>query len=209
MRAWQWMASVALAAGLAGCGSPEPINYYTLVPGFDQTRPAASSAVRDAVASSGAVAVQVLPVSLPVELDTSRLLVRTGPGAMVPFNGERWMGQLSDQIRAALSDNLSRKLDLPAVQSDAQAADGAIWRVQIEVQRFESTPQGLAGLEAVWRVRHSDRKDQPPLCHSRLQRQSETADVASLVQAHQANIDSLASEMAAAIATGRCPAAAG
>ena len=201
MRAWQWTAGMALVALVAGCGSSTPINYYTLVPGFDKVEPAAQSA---SAASSDVVAVQVLPVTMPIELDTSKLMVRTGSGVMTPFNGERWVGQLSDQIRAALSEGLSRKLGLPAVQNDGPAADGAIWRVQVEVQRFESTPQGMAGLEAVWRVRHSERKAQPPLCHSRLQQQSETGDIAGLVQAHQDNIDALAAEMAASIAAGRC-----
>lgn len=203
MQAWKGMAGAALAlalAALAGCSASPAVRYYTLLPGLD-AGPDAAPAAR---AEGGAV--QVLPVSLPAELDTTQMLVRTGPGEVVPFNGERWTGYLSDQIQASLSATLSRRMGLPAVQSDVPGV--AVWRAHVNVQRFESTPQGQAGMEAVWRLRKPGSQAEPPLCYSRFSRTADTAGVAGLVQAHQANIDALAADMAAAAASGGCGTAA-
>jgi len=187
-------ALMTCALVLAGCSAPQPPRYYTLLATFDG---------ENTTMQAKGDAVQVLPVLLPEELDTTQLLVRTGPGEVVPLNGERWAGHLSEQIRGALSDRLSSRLNLPAVLSDTSATGASLWRVQLEVQRFESTPQGQAGLEAVWRIQHPERST--PLCRSRMQRQSDSGDVAGLVLAHQANIDALAVEMVAVTRSGRCP----
>jgi len=206
MRVLNMTRLVVYALLLAGCAAPSAPRYYTLLPAFDGARAVAHTrADRVRVYSEDtkvAEAVQVLPVSLPADLDTTRLLVRTGPGKVVPLNNERWSGHLSEQIHAALSDRLAARLGLPSVQADAPVADASLWRVQVEIQRFESTPQGQAGLEAVWRLRHA--KGSTPLCHTRVQRQSTTTDVAGLVLAHQANIDALAAQMVDTARAGRC-----
>ena len=87
--AWLAMAASAL---LAACASP-PVNFYTLL------APGAGHAAQPAPAPAGVSVVQVLPVSIPAELDLPQIVVRSGQGEVVPLNGERWAGPLADQIR--------------------------------------------------------------------------------------------------------------
>lgn len=198
--AWLAMAASAL---LAACASP-PVNFYTLL------APGAGHAAQPAPAPAGVSAVQVLPVSIPAELDLPQIVVRSGQGEVVPLNGERWAGPLADQIRASLAAGLAARLPVPVVQSAMPAGDPqGLWRVQVEVQRFESTPNEAAALEAVWWAAPARSPGQPPLCRAYF-RSPVQAGMPALVAGHQRNLSQLSDAIAAAIEragkTGlRCP----
>lgn len=194
----------ALSALLSACASP-PINYYTLLgpsgPGQEGGQPSSPA---------GVAAVQVLPVSLPAELDLPQILVRSGQGQVEPLDSDRWAGPLDDQLRAALADQLSRRLGVPVVQSPMPAGDAdRLWRVQVEVRRFESEPGQAALLDAVWWAAPAQSRGPSPLCHVRY-RSAVAPGIPELVGGHQQNVAQLSQAIAAVISSGkgqglRCP----
>ncbi len=174
---------------LAACAS-DPINYYTLVPGQPAAQSAAGQSPADA-APAGAALVEVLAVNVPPHIDLPQLVVRTGAGQIQSLQGDRWVGPLPDEFRASLSQALSARLGVPAVQGLRAQPDVPVWRVQVDVQRFETEAGRAVELDAVWRARRAPDGPATPVCSSRL-RQEVGAGVAAAVEGHQRNIDALA-----------------
>jgi len=135
---------VAFAAGvLAACGSAPAPRLYTL----DASAPGASGAATG-------LSVYVGPVAVPDAVDRPQLVVRTGANEVVVLDGHRWAEPLKVAIGRVLAAKLSRDLDTPHVGAfPGTALADAAFRVQIDVQRFESAPESAVVLEAVWSVR--------------------------------------------------------
>ena len=213
-------ALLAAPAILAGCASP-PANYYTLLaPAAGQAASAGGDGGAGPAAGGGqgaragagqgarpeagpaALAVQVLPIAVPAELDLPQIVVRSGQGRVVPLNGERWAGPLGDQVRAALADGLAGALGVPVTQAAMPAGGAALWRVQVEVRRFDSEPGAQARLEAVWRAAPaqggSAAADAAPLCEARYV-QAVGPGIPDLVEGHQRNLARLSQVIASAI----------
>jgi len=205
---------LAVLGLLAACSAPAPPNYYTLVPD-------AQSAAAPAAGPGRAGVIDLMPVSVPAPIDIPQVVVRTGQGEVVPLNGERWAGPLADEIRSALAARLASRLGMPVVQDLRPDPGTRAWRVQVEVQRFDSLPGRQAVLDAVWRVRSpvgpragSGTAKVPdaageaasrsgtggrstPVCRSHFETPA-TEDIAALVQAHQRNLAALGDAIASA-----------
>jgi uncharacterized lipoprotein YmbA len=134
-------AALMLAAGgLAGCASTStPARFHTLVP---PVLGGAASAARPAPA----LRAEVLPVTLPVQVDVSPIVVRLPDDSMRALEHERWIAPLADEIRAAVA----LRIDAALAAAPATPTAAAPWRVTLEVQRFDSTLGGAAGMQAVW-----------------------------------------------------------
>ncbi|SAI74439.1 lipoprotein [Bordetella ansorpii] len=196
--------TAALAAAvLAGCAGSPPVRYYTLV-----APPSASTAPQTATAPAGYM-IEVLSVSVPPQVDQPQLMLRSGTGQLTAQYSDRWSSPLPDEFRDALSDVLTRRLGVPDVRVVKPLGDTPIWRVLVDVQRFESTPGVSSVIEATWRVRRDARdRSSGLLCRSRVDvpvagglgpEAAGGRAEAELVQAHQQAVALLGDTIASAI----------
>ena len=183
-----------IALTLAGCASA-PLHYYTLVP-------PATDPTSDTASSSPAMAslpFELLPVTVPAQVDQPQLVVREGSQGVALLNGERWIAPLGDELRSALSADLARQLHSQDV-SGLPSNDKPLLRIKLDVRRFDSQPGSYALIDGAWSVRvmrGANAKGGTLSCTSRV---SETvgAGYDALVQGHQRAIGQLAAQIAAA-----------
>jgi uncharacterized lipoprotein YmbA len=194
-----------MAGVLTACAVSSP-HYYTLLP-IAASGPAQSP-------DSGAVrhyAISVQPVVLPEQVDRPQIVI-TDPGStqVTPLNSALWASPLSDEIRNALSNDLSRKLGVLDISDGAAPDSLAVWKVSLQVQRFESLYGQHAVLDATWRltpVNQSGKKTR--ICRAQAQVPVE-AGVSAMVAGHQEALRRLSSLIAAQLAgTAAPPAVAG
>jgi uncharacterized lipoprotein YmbA len=199
---------LAAALTLAGCASA-PLHYYTLVP-------PASDVASDSVASrplAAALPFELLPVSVPAQVDQPQLVVRDGGQGVALLNSERWIAPLGDELRSALSTDLAHQLHSQDV-SALPGNDKPLLRIKLDVRRFDSLPGSYALIDASWSVRvvhGANGQGAAVACNSRV---SETvgAGYDALVQGHQRAIGKLAGQIAAAaqsLGNGQTPACPG
>ncbi len=175
-----------LALGLAGCASA-PLHYYTLAV------PAGSQAT---AATPAPYPFELLPVSVPAQVDVPQLVVREGGQGMLPLDGQRWIAPLGDEIRGALAADLARALgvsDMSGLPGNGQPR----LRVTLTVRRFESVPASHALIDAAWSLRlvgGSGGQD-ALACSSRIS-EPVAAGYDALVAGHQQALAALAGRIA-------------
>jgi len=130
------------AALAAGCGTSPPAHYYTLV-----------STATAADASPVRFGVVVGPVSVPDSVDRSNFVVDSGPNQVSIDEYNRWAAPLGDGIARVVAGDLAVLLQTPDVATAPFANFDPVFRVAIDVQRFDSRPGEAALVEAVWVVR--------------------------------------------------------
>jgi uncharacterized lipoprotein YmbA len=129
---------------LAACGSPAPQeSYYTL--STPPSPPLAESASQ--------LSLYVGPVSVPEEVDRVQMVLRTSANQVEISDGHRWAEPLKTAIPRVLAETLSRELRTPRVLASRQGATGPVdYRIAVEVQRFESSFDAGATIEAIWTI---------------------------------------------------------
>jgi uncharacterized lipoprotein YmbA len=200
-------AACSVLAALASCGSSPPINFYTL----QQPDGVAGQGGSRGASQNGAAPYmfELAPVSVPAQADQPQIMLRTGQGAVTPLYSDRWAAPLSNEIQAALSDALQRRLGVPDVDVVKPPAGTPVWHVQVDVQRFDNAVGGPALLDATWRIRPTDLAGTGLLCRSVVRTPASGEGVAALVHAQQDGLQALGAAIAVAIqAGGRSPDAA-
>ncbi|OZI34071.1 hypothetical protein CAL29_10965 [Bordetella genomosp. 10] len=144
---------------LAGCAGSPPVHYYTLTGA--PLPPSATPAP-----AAPAFMLEVLPVDVPPTADQPQLMMREQDGGLTPLYSERWSAPLADEMRGALADRLTRTLQAPDVQAMRAPAGAPVWRVTVDVQRFDSVTGVEAVVDATWRVRPANLKGQAWQCRS-------------------------------------------
>lgn len=184
-------ASVA-AVLLAACQSAAPIRFYTLLP---------PAAVTPPPAQDPAFRIAVGPVGIPAQVDTPKIVVREGNGRLIPVDGQRWIAPLANETRSALRAALTQRLGVPD-SSDLGDAGSALplYRVRVNLQRFESTLGRSARIDATWTIAGARDAARSATCDSR-------AEVAvgpgfeALAEGHQRALIRLADQIAAGLET--------
>lgn len=139
-------AAAAIAAlALAACSSP-PARFYTLSPAD------AATPVRTAPANP-AFLIEVPSVGVPEQVAKNQLVVQKNAAQVDVLEQERWAAPPADEIRRALSDDLAAQLGTIDVANSAYPPGVPVYRVSVNVQRFESWPGKRAAVDAVWSVR--------------------------------------------------------
>ncbi|MCC8391955.1 PqiC family protein [Paraburkholderia sp. MMS20-SJTR3] len=148
-RAAAQLGALAAALALAACSSPSS-RFYTLggAAGPDGAAPAVAR-----TASAPAWLIEVAPVNVPPQVARNQLVVQTGPTQVQLLEQERWASLPGDEIRRALSTDLTGQLGTLDAFGTARPDDVAVYRIAMNVQRFESWPGSHALLDAVWSVR--------------------------------------------------------
>ncbi len=185
---------------LAACAVPSP-KYYTLLP------VAASEPAQNADSGAGRrYVISVQPVVLPEQVDRPQIVV-TDPGStqVTPLNRALWASPLSDEIRNALSNDLSRKLGVLDISSGAVPDSLAVWKVSLQVQRFESLYGRHVVLDATWSltpVNQAGKKTK--ICRAQAQVPVQ-AGVSAMIAGHQEALHRLASLIAAQLGGAAAP----
>lgn len=173
---------------LSACASA-PVNYYTLVaPANDVVAPASAPV---------SLPFELLPVSVPAQVDQPQLVVREGGQGVALLEGQRWIAPLSNEIHDALSADLARALNSRDISGMA-GNDNPSVRIKLDLRRFDSQLGRYAMIEGAWSVRLMNAAK--PVSVSCTSRVSEPvgASYAALVQGHQRAISQLASQIASA-----------
>lgn len=176
------VASVVLAA----CSTQAPPRFHSLM------SPAASVRV---AAGPSATAWQLLPVSIPAQVDQPQFVVRRADDTLAVLEQERWIAPLTDEIRAALLEQMAATLGSPGTTPAPGRKD---WRIAVDVQRFDSTP-GRSTLVAQWVLLAGG--DAPVLrCRSVIE-QSVGAGIPALAGGHRQALQQLGAAIALALVT--------
>jgi hypothetical protein len=177
------------------------MHYYTLLP----------SAAAEPPNPATSLAFELLPVSVPAQVDQPQLVVREGGQSVALLEGERWIAPLADEVRGALSADLTRALPGRDV-GGMPSAGKPVLQVRVDLRRFDSQPGAYALIDGAWSVRWSHGAKPASLaCNSRV-RKSVGSGYDALVQGHQRALDELAGQIAVvarALAAGQsasCPA---
>ncbi|MGF7129833.1 putative lipoprotein YmbA [Paraburkholderia sp. EB58] len=185
-------ACLAACAGLlmlAACSSSPPSHFYTL--GAD----AAPATTRSAAAS--ALLIEVSPVDVPSQVAKNQLVVQAGSTQVQILEQERWASLPGDEIRRALSSDLTQQLGTIDVYGTAYPEGTPVYRVTVNVQRFESWPGSHALIDAVWSVR-AVRSETIMTCRSTIT-EPVTAGYDALVDGHRQAVQQISTQIAAGI----------
>ncbi|SIT35961.1 conserved exported hypothetical protein [Paraburkholderia ribeironis] len=195
--------ALAAAVAMAACSSP-PSRFYTL--GADGAAGAAAP-LSTSTSAAPAWLIEVAPIDVPPQVAKNQLVVQTGPTQVQVLEQERWASLPGDEIRRALSTHLTQQLGTIDVYGTAHADTTPVYRVSMNVQRFESWPGSHALIDAVWSVR-AVRSNTVMTCRSVVS-EPVSGGYDALVDGHRralaqisAQIGSAVQGMAAAVARG-------
>ncbi|MDB5758924.1 MAG: rane integrity-associated transporter subunit PqiC [Burkholderia sp.] len=139
--------AVMVAALCAACSSPPKERFYTLAPAPGAMPPATASA-------QPRTSVAIGPVRLPDAVDRPQLVVREGPNRVEILEQQRWAGSLRGEIARALVAGVGERLPEAQVSvGDSQAGRSAVYRVAIDVERFDAALNDSVSIQALWTVR--------------------------------------------------------
>jgi uncharacterized lipoprotein YmbA len=139
------LGALALALALAACvGAPAPREqFFTLASPNPGVAPPASASP----------SVFVGPISVPAAVDRTSMVLSTAPNQVEISDQYRWAEPLRDGIARVIAETLSRELGSSRVLSSRMAAGTKVdYRVAIEVQRFDSSLDEGATLDALWTI---------------------------------------------------------
>lgn len=180
--------AMGAALVLGGCASA-PLHYYTLM------APAEPQAAAPGPADGAGLPFELLPVSVPAQVDQPQLVVREGGQGVALLEGERWIAPLGSEVRDALSADLARELH----SQDANGlpdSNKPLLRIKLDLRRFDSQPGSYALIAGSWSVRVLHAPHGGALtCTSRIS-ESVGAGYNALVQGHQHAIAALAAQIA-------------
>jgi uncharacterized lipoprotein YmbA len=126
------------------------------------------------------------------------------------LEGEQWIAPLGDEIRTALASDLASMLHTDDVYGLAGGHGKPVYRIKLDVSRFESVPGRYTLLAGAWSVQAMGHEGRIVQCASTIREPIE-AGYAALADGHQRGLHALAGKMASvirAMARGgdvRCP----
>jgi uncharacterized lipoprotein YmbA len=136
-------AGLLATAVLAGCGSSPPSHFYTLNPG-ETTAPAVANPPW---------LIELAPVDMPSQVAKNQFVVQQSASQVDVLEQERWASLPGDEVRRALSGDLTQQLGTIDVYGTPHPDGMPVYRISVNVQRFESWPGSHALIDAVWSVR--------------------------------------------------------
>jgi uncharacterized protein len=178
--------SILLALG--ACSSPAA-RFYTLG-GSD-------AALRTSAPAS--FYLEVAPVDMPPQVARNQMVVEDGASKVRVLEDERWASLPADEVRRALSSDLTQRLGAIDVYGTPHPEGAPVYRVKVNVQRFVSTPDKRALIDAVWSVRGVG--NQAVLTCRTLAEQPVDAGYDALVSGHKRAVDQIAADIASGVRT--------
>lgn len=185
--------AMAALVAMAACSSPSS-HFYTL--GSDSVAAPAAAPVSARTANTQWM-IAVAPIDVPPQVAKNQLVVQTGPTQVQVLEQERWASLPGDEIRRALSTSLTQQLGTIDVYGTAYPDSTPVYRVSVNVQRFESWPGSHALIDAVWSVRavHSTAV---MTCRSVVS-EPVSGGIDALVNGHRAALQQVSAQIAGAV----------
>ncbi|MFM0321784.1 PqiC family protein [Caballeronia glebae] len=180
------ISTLCAAAMLAACASPTS-RFYTLAGG--EARPVPST--------QASFYFELAPIDMPQQVAKNQLVVQTSPAQVRVLEEERWASLPGDEVRRALSADLTQQLGAIDVYGTPHPESAPVYRVKVNVQRFESWPGAQAVIDAVWSVRAAG-SDTVLTCRTVAQERVD-AGYDALVGGHRKAVDELASAISAGV----------
>ena len=154
MNLMRW-SCIVIASLLAGCVSTS-VRFYTLVPESERI-------------PSGAVApgyrLEVGPVRIPAQVDRLELVTRLPGGGIAIADGDQWIAPVADELQNTLSIDLLNRL---GGVDPTEATGPESVSVRLNVERFDSSPNRYALIEASWHLELKETgKDVGVVCRTR------------------------------------------
>jgi uncharacterized lipoprotein YmbA len=178
----------AFTAMLAACSSA-PTHFYTLQH--------SEIARADAAVTVSRFLIDVQPVAVPAQVDQQELLVRQSEQRVAVLDNERWAAPLAAELREALAAELAGALGTHDVHGLAHPPATPVYRIQVDIRRFDSWPGRHALIEADWNIR-GDADRTLASCTSNASENVEPGYDA-LVLGHQRAIARIAADVAAVL----------
>lgn len=189
-------ASAALigAALLSGCASSPSSRFYTL-----GTDPATEQAGTARPTSAPAFLIEVPTLDVPTQVARNQLVVSDSATRVSVLEQERWASPPADELRRALSSDLAARLGTFDVFASPHPADIPVYRIAVNVRRFESWPGSRAVLDAVWSV-HALGTQTLVTCRT-VQTEAVGAGYDALVAGHRRAVGALSDSIASVVRT--------
>jgi uncharacterized protein len=188
LRAVGGVSALGLLAALSACSSPGA-RFYTLG-GSD-------AALR--TATPAAFYLELAAVDMPPQVARNQMVVQDGPAQVRVLEDDRWASLPADEVRRALSADLSQQLGAIDVYGTPHPEGVPVYRVKVNVQRFESSPGRRALIDAVWSVRGVS--NQAVLTCRTVAEQPVDAGYDALVAGHRRAVDLLANAISTGVRT--------
>jgi uncharacterized protein len=186
------------AAALIGCASPTS-RFYTLSGANAGSDAAVPAAAAQRPTTAPALLFEVPPVDTPAQVSRNQLVVQAGDARVDVLEQERWASTPADEIRRALSGDLAARLGSFDVYGAPYPAGVPVYRITVNVRRFESWPGSRAVLDAVWSVRAV--RTQAVLTCRTVASEPVEAGYPALVDGHRRAVAQMADDIAAAVRT--------
>ena len=183
--------ALGLVVLLAGCASTPSETLYTLSAVAPQNT--------DGARQDSGIVVLVESANVPELVDRPQFVISAGDSRMSLLEQQRWAEPLKAQIARIVALNLGRLLGSARVSTKLLAGGGdAGYRVNLDVQRFESRPGDAVSLEVLWTVR---RGAAPEVTSGRsnVREPIGAPGYDALVAAHDRALAAISREIAAAI----------
>lgn len=198
LRAWRALPGLAVfgaALALAACASPAS-HFYTLGAGSGPTGSDAAGTAGIAAAKP-ALLFELPPIDVPSQVARNQFVVEAGNSRVDVLEQERWASPPGDEIRRALSGDLAARLGTFDVYGAPYPAGVPVYRVTVNVRRFESWPGERAVLGAVWSVRAVG--SQSVLTCRTVASVPVSAGYPALVEGHRRAVAQMADQIAAVV----------
>lgn len=123
---------------MSACASPSE-HYFSLQP----------TGLSHAALQAPRLALDILPVSLPIETDRPEWIVRFQDGSIGVLSSKRWAAPLGEELQSALATQLAdeTRMRLPDASS---APDLPRLRLKLTIQRFDFAPGQATHIVANW-----------------------------------------------------------
>jgi uncharacterized protein len=184
-------AVLLLAAVLGGCGSSPIAHFYTLKP----------DATLTSAADPTPLHVVVNPVTIPDLVDRPQIVTR-GTGNQVSLDEfDRWGEPLKSDIARVIAANLGTLLGSERVSVFDSGSDvPPVWRVRVDVMRFDTMPGDAVTVDAQWTV-WPPKKTTPVMGHSLEHEPVQGQGYDAVVAAHDRALAAVSRDIASAIRT--------
>ncbi|MCQ9616609.1 PqiC family protein [Paenalcaligenes niemegkensis] len=161
---------------LSACATAPPTRHFSLQP--DQALTTVDAAVP-------AKAILLQKVMVPTQLDKRQMvLTQVADQEVQVLNDYQWASPLADEIHQALTAGLTQRLGVPSAELSRPEDRVEHWRIDVEVQRFDSVFDQYVRQDLSWRISPVNFDGKAQLCRISLRTEAGTG-VEGLALAHQ------------------------
>jgi hypothetical protein len=146
------LAAAAALLALAGCASKSD-SYYTLASPVPATEAAAST-----LGTAAPIYLELAPVAVPERLARPQMVVGRSAGSVQVdvLEQHRWASSFENELRDALASGIADRLGAVDVTKGGRPNAQPVWRIAVQVRRFDAVDGGRVDAGFSWTLRRSD-----------------------------------------------------